>query len=136
MRLLITRIDDSGKQTIGRMYALDENDASVKDYPTLELPWEDNETNVSCIPVGEYQVIKRWSPKFDNHFHILDVEGRSYILIHKGNYYTDIRGCILIGKDLSDINKDGELDVTSSAVAMSELLEIMPERFTLTILKQ
>ena len=48
---------------------------------------------------------------------------RSEILIHKGNYYTDILGCILIGSDLADINKDGLLDVTNSKNSVRRLME-------------
>lgn len=136
MRLLLERIDGSKVQTIGRMYALDKNDTSVYNCPTLELPWRENKNSISCIPEGTYKVVKRISKKFGEHFHVLDVEGRSYILIHKGNYYTDIRGCILVGKDLSDINRDGHIDVVSSGSAMEDLLKIMPEEFTLTIIRQ
>jgi len=53
-----------------------------------------------------------------------NVPNRSEILIHKGNYHSDILGCILIGNDLSDINKDGYLDVTSSKKAIKELLKL------------
>ena len=136
MRILLERINDNGTQTIGRMNVLDESGSSVFDCHTLELPWKDNNNNVSCIPVGEYKVVKRYSPKYGNHFHVTGVPGRSYILIHKGNYFTDIRGCILVGTGVSDINRDGQIDVTSSGVAMKELLKIMPKEFTLTILEK
>jgi len=51
-----------------------------------------------------------------------DVEDRTEILVHSGNYYTDILGCILIGTDLQDINGDGYLDVINSRVAMNNLM--------------
>lgn len=133
MRLLLERIDDSGVQTIGRMFVLDNEDMSEYDCHTLELPWRDNKNSISCIPEGEYQVVKRTSPKFGRHFHILGVPGRSYILIHQGNYHSDIRGCVLVGKDLKDINKDGHIDVVHSKKAMTDLLLLMPDRFTLQV---
>jgi signal peptidase I len=133
MELLLTRIDDSGVQTIGKMYALDDYGAIKYMCDTLELPWKENQRNISCIPPGKYDVVKRKSSKFGNHFHVKGVPDRSYILIHKGNYYTDIRGCILVGEDLADINKDGHMDVTSSSATMKDLLSIMPDKFTLTI---
>lgn len=136
MKLLIERIDDSGVQTLGKMYVLDNNNSIEFSCDTLELPWKDNKRNVSCVPSGDYKVVKRYSPKFGNHFHLTNVKNRSYILIHKGNYYTDIRGCILVGSDLTDINKDGHLDVISSGNTMNKLLKIMPDKFDLTIVQK
>jgi hypothetical protein len=136
MDLLLERVYGTKVQTIGRLYVLDSDKTIKYSCDTLELPWKENKRNVSCIPAGKYKVKKRYSPKFGNHFHVTEVENRSYILIHKGNYYTDIRGCILVGRDLSDINNDNNLDVVSSGAAMSDLLKIMPDEFTLTIVEQ
>lgn len=101
---------------------------------TLELGWKENKRNISCIPLGEYTVTKRISSKYGEHFHILDVEDRSYILIHAGNFYSDIRGCILVGEDFKDLNKDGLLDITNSRQTMKQLLKVLPETFDLTII--
>lgn len=136
MKLLIERVDDSGVQTLGKMYVLNESNGIQFSCDTLELPWKDNKNSISCIPTGEYEVKKRYSPKFGNHFHLTNVKDRSYILIHKGNYHTDIRGCILVGSDLADINSDGHLDVTSSGTTMNKLLKIMPDKFDLTIVQE
>ena len=40
--------------------------------------------------------------------------GRSGVCIHKGNYFTQILGCIIVGDSHTDINKDGYKDVTNS----------------------
>lgn len=64
---------------------------------TLELPWKNNERKVSCIPVGRYRLTQRHSPKFGHHYHLQDVPGRSFILIHTGNTARDIEGCVLVG---------------------------------------
>lgn len=109
------------------------DDQTVFTCKTLELPWRDNQYQISCIPKGNYNVVRRWSEKYGNHFHVLGVPGRNYILIHVGNYYTEIRGCILVGTSHTDINRDGYRDVTSSKVTMNRLLELMPKSFTLTI---
>ena len=132
--LLIERYDHGTKQTLGRLFAL-ENGQAVYNCHTLELPWKNNAFQVSCIPPGTYKVVKRYSEKFKNHFHITDVTGRTYILIHSGNYYTDILGCILVGKGLADINKDGLKDVTQSRNALADLLALMPNEFELKIVK-
>lgn len=92
---------------------------------TLELSWNDNKNNISCIPEGTYKVVKRNSPKYGDHFHILNVPNRDYILIHHGNYHTDIKGCILVGSKHQDINKDGLSDVIESKKTMNDLNKIM-----------
>lgn len=81
---------------------------SVQRFYTLELPeLFDGQPNVPdkcCIPAGTYPVIRLWS----NHFgtmmpHVENVEDRSAIEIHYGNFPGDVLGCILVGnKRLSD----------------------------------
>jgi hypothetical protein len=62
---------------------------------TIELPWKDNETKVSCIPEGKYFIKKRYSKKFQWHLEILDVENRSLILFHPANNaQKELNGCI------------------------------------------
>jgi len=132
MELLIERYPHSKKETIGSGFVLD-NDFIKYEFLTLELPWKDNQRRVSCIPIGEYTVVKRWSKKFGNHFHVLDVPNRDYILIHKGNYHTDILGCILPGDDLDDINDDNEVDVINSTKTLNKLIKLLPSEFKLRI---
>lgn len=132
MKGTIDRLVHEHEQTLGRFHLYD-GEKEVFSCATLELPNRENKTNVSRIPEGKYEVVKRWSQKFGDHLHILDVKDRSYILIHIGNYYTDIEGCILFGDDFSDINKDGYKDVTSSGDTLDELLDILEDRFELTI---
>ena len=136
MKLLISRYNDSKKQTIGNGYVLDDNDFIKYEFSTLELSWKNNKKRESCIPIGDYKVKKRYSKKFGNHFHVQNVKDRSYILIHKGNYYTDILGCILVGNDLRYINGDNEIDVINSTKTMKELLKILPNEFNLCIVNQ
>jgi hypothetical protein len=65
---------------------------------TLERPWRDNETNVSCIPPTEYICRRVHSPKFGETFEVQGVERRSHILFHKGNTIENTKGCILVGE--------------------------------------
>jgi Family of unknown function (DUF5675) len=65
---------------------------------TLERPWRDNETNVSCIPPTEYLCRRVKSDKFGETFEVQGVERRSHILFHKGNTIADTKGCILVGE--------------------------------------
>lgn len=74
---------------------------------TIELPWKDNQSNISCIPDGEYKMIWNYSNTFKRYMYmILNVQGRSGIRIHSGNYAgdksldyrSDSLGCPLLGK--------------------------------------
>ena len=129
MKITLKRITDDGVQTLGHLHL-----GNGKVYQTLELAWKNNERQRSCIPKGTYKVRKRTSKKYAEHFHILNVPNRDFILLHHGNYHTDILGCILPGKGLADLNKDGRLDVTSSRQAMKELLAALPNNFELEII--
>ena len=62
---------------------------------TIELPWKNNETKVSCIPEGKYFIKKRYSKKFQWHLEILKVKNRSLILFHPANNaLQELNGCI------------------------------------------
>ena len=62
---------------------------------TIELPWRENETRVSCIPEGKYFIKKRYSQKFQWHLEVLDVKNRSLILFHPANNaLLELNGCI------------------------------------------
>ncbi len=133
-KLIIKRISDNGKQTIGKATLYDCN-TKVFEFVTLEPPWRNNEKQVSCIPAGVYKVIPRKSPKYGNHYHVQDVLLREWVLIHFGNYAKDSTGCILVGKRFSDINGDGQIDIASSKVTLEKLLHFAPEGFTMEIIK-
>ena len=135
MQFILTRIEDDGFQTIGDLQVF-EHDTKILSCKTLELPYKDNERNISCIPEGKYKVVHRTSDKYGKHFHILDVPNRSYILIHVANYVTQLRGCIAVGSEHIDINGDGLLDVINSRSTLKTLLEIAPKEFTLIIKKK
>jgi len=62
---------------------------------TIELPWKNNETKVSCIPEGKYLLQKRYSNKFKWHLELVDVKSRSFILFHPANNaLKELNGCI------------------------------------------
>lgn len=62
---------------------------------TIELPWKNNQPQISCIPEGSYWISKRYSPRFEWHLHVQDVPERSMILIHPANHaMKELRGCI------------------------------------------
>ena len=102
-------------------------------FKTLKLPLKKQETRVSCQPTGIYTAKKHQSPKFKESFWLQNVPGRSEILMHVGNYTSDILGCILPGDRHTDINGDGIMDVANSKKTMSELYKLMPDEFQITI---
>lgn len=129
----LTRLIDDGNQTLGVLTLFDGLD-KIFECKTLELPWKDNKTNVSCVPKSVYKVLHRTSEKYKKHFILQDVRDRRYILIHQGNFNTDTRGCILIGSSFRQVNNDSLLDITSSKRTLSQLLEATEgEVFELTI---
>ena len=102
-------------------------------FVTLELPWKNNQRRISCIPPGTYKGVKRTSPKYGLHVHILDVPGRDLILMHNANYVTQLEGCVAVGEAIKDINADGTLDVTNSVKTLKKLVSLLPDSFTIII---
>lgn len=133
MQAIITRQKSDKKQTLGRLELFDVEGKKVFECKTLELPDLNNLRQKSCIPKGEYTITPRTSPKYGLHFLINNVPNRDTILIHYGNYNTDILGCILVGATHADINGDGFPDVTSSKLTLNKLLKHAPKGFTLII---
>jgi hypothetical protein len=97
--ITLIRVATSEKGTFGVLIDQEENMPFAL---TLELPWEDNQVNISCIPPGIYLCDTVNSPRFGYTFQVSHVEGRSHILFHRGNYKKDTKGCILIGEQFED----------------------------------
>lgn len=134
--ITIVRKSDDGVQTLGDGMITDAYMAPLYQFHTLELPWKNNQRRISCIPAGDYEIEKRYSQKYGWHLHVLDVPGRDFILIHPGNFHTDILGCILPGEAHIDINGDRRPDVVKSRTAMKEIMKLMPNRGYLKIIYQ
>jgi Family of unknown function (DUF5675) len=70
------------------------------------------------IPLGTYGIEIRYSPRFKRPLpHLLDVPGRSDILIHSGNWPRDTEGCLLVGQTL------GKDMILSSRLALDPLIQ-------------
>lgn len=62
---------------------------------TIELPWEDNLPQHSCIPEGRYELKKRYSTRFGQHLLVERVKERELILLHPANdALKELKGCI------------------------------------------
>lgn len=131
MNVTITRNSDNGTETLGTLVAT-ANGATFT-CNTLELPWKDNQHDISCIPKGIYQAsIQPFH--ISSEYELSLTAPRTGIFIHAGNYYKDSLGCILLGVKPSDINSDGQVDVTASALTLQAFKSFMHnQNFTLTI---
>ncbi len=62
---------------------------------SIELPWLQNQRNISCIPEGRYELKERYTPQRGTHLIVTDVPKRSGILFHPANNaLTELLGCI------------------------------------------
>jgi len=104
--------------TIGRL--------SIADFQcfTLELADLNNQSNRSCIPEGVYNYETYNSPKHGEVLLLLEVENRSYIEVHAGNFTRQIRGCILVGDSVKWIDSDSIPDVSNSKNTLKKLLKL------------
>ena len=88
---------------------------------TIELPWNNNRRNISCIPEDTYEVEPRFSKRFKHHLILKDVKGRSFILFHPANdALKELQGCIAPVTYLSGIGKG-----IYSKNAMQKLLSLV-----------
>lgn len=119
MQLRLVRVAENNGATKGALCF--DNEPELL---TLELPWLDNETKLSCIPEGKYRVSLQFSQRFQRPlFKIMDVPGRSGILFHSGNTVRDIEGCILIGQRFGHL--DGFPAVLNSQKALDRFFTLM-----------
>jgi len=98
---------------------------------TLELPWRDNQKQISCIPPGEYDVEIRNSNKYGRVYWVRKVPNRTYILMHSGNYAGDkskgfkthVMGCILLGQKTGFLG--GQRAVLNSRITVRRFVDEM-----------
>ncbi|TVZ60368.1 hypothetical protein NA63_2921 [Flavobacteriaceae bacterium MAR_2010_105] len=88
---------------------------------TIELPWKGNRRTVSCIPEGVYELVPRYSTKFNHHLLVKGVAERSLILIHPANdALKELEGCIAPVTYLCGLGKG-----TQSKSALQKLLSLV-----------
>ncbi len=108
---------------------------------TLEENWRDNEKGLSCIPAGSYLCRRRNTPQHGDTFEVMDVPGRTAILIHSGNTEADTEGCILLGKEYSTIRArddqsgliEVQLAVLNSKMAFIQFMLLTGDRETFAL---
>lgn len=99
---------------------------------TGELPWRDNRSDVSCIPVGMYQARQTFSPRFrTNLYELFGVPKRFACRIHSANlmgdvtkgYRSQLNGCIALGQKLGWM--DGQRAVLISRPAVYDFTKAL-----------
>lgn len=91
---------------------------------TFELPYKDNEHDISCVLQGTYPIIPNTS---DKPWRLCNVPNRTAIDMHAGNTIADSLGCILLGFQFSPNC------ILHSVDAVNYCKKILPEKFDLTI---
>ena len=120
LSLTLYRLTTSNSGTLGVLYG--PNGVICK---VMEPPWRNNRRNVSCIPTGVYTVnyLRRSaSGKYRDVYHIIGVENRGGILIHKGNLVSDTFGCLLPGMKYGLLRR--RLAVLGSKTAVNKIHRI------------
>ena len=123
--MLLLRTDTSDEGTFGVLVFDDQY------IYTGELPWRNNQPNISCIPEGKYAVRMRVSPRYGRVYEITNVPNRSHILFHQANYCgdkdlgyrADVRGCVATGLKRGKLA--GQQVVLASRTARRRLETIM-----------
>jgi hypothetical protein len=83
---------------------------------TIELPWNHNAPQVSCIPEGRYALQKRYSPRFGIVLQVMRVPGRADILIHAANNaLRELKGCIA---PVSVVTGEGQGERSKAALSL------------------
>jgi hypothetical protein len=133
MKIVVRRQFSNQNQTLGQLSVINDNDVEIFVCKTLELPFLGNKRRISAIPCGKYEVKQRYSSKYGYHLSVLNVPNRDNILIHQGNFFSDILGCILVGTHLQDIGKGSDLDILRSRDTLKLLVSLLPDTTTLIV---
>jgi len=123
--IFVHRNTDTTVEALGALTVPDQHFGCL----TLERPDKNNQRGISCIPKGSYDWVKIAATQKIPYEHILinNVPGRSGVCIHSANYVHQLEGCIAVGQTYADMNKDGQLDVTSSKDTFLKLMAVLPK---------
>lgn len=103
---------------------------------TLELPWLNNQPNISCVVEGVYTLSLHHSPTHGACLALsaaslgVTIAGpslRSHCLIHKANAASQLQGCIAPGLKFGclDVGHGMEWAVLQSTAALAELIHLV-----------
>lgn len=111
--LQLERQEEKNNTTFGKLFLVDENnpwhcEKSAFLCHTIERPWRNNQTGISCIRPGLYGFTflpRSGSGKYRRVYHLdeQDTAPRSQILIHAANWWHELRGCIAPNTWVDDV---------------------------------
>ena len=91
---------------------------------SIELPWRNNQKEISCIPEGNYALRRRCSEHFGWHLELMDVPGRELILMHPANHaMKELKGCIA---PVTELTGDGEGIMSRAVFSKIKMLVFPP----------
>lgn len=82
----------------GTFGTLEDADKNLPLALTLELPYKNNQKDISCIPVGEYTCTYENSPRLKRKCWKVNIATREGILFHPANLASELKGCIALGE--------------------------------------
>lgn len=137
--ITLTRLESSNQGTFGDFSLI--RNGTLESFYSGELPWRDNQSNLSCIPKGTYKVaLVDWLKHNKKVYMVQGVKGRGGILIHSANYMgdmekgykTQLKGCIALGERLGIM--EGQKALLMSAPAIRRFYNLLNgESFELEI---
>jgi uncharacterized protein DUF5675 len=105
---------------------------------TVEDDWKDNQRNESCIPNGEYELVRTIYHKHKiETFEVVDVPNRDRCLVHTANTEEDVQGCIGVGmrpgtfsvvdEDDPQKRRKNKRGVVDSRIAFGKFMEALSQ---------
>ncbi|HFQ5008869.1 TPA: DUF5675 family protein [Vibrio vulnificus] len=116
--LNLRRIKQHGETTLGKLTI----EGVDKSWFVLEPGGPDSivEGSDKRISAGTYQMKPFDGGTYKNVYELKNVPGRTYILMHSGNYHENTEGCLMPGKSWG-VMSDSHYYVNNSKVALSEI---------------
>jgi hypothetical protein len=99
----LVRKASTANSTMGEMFNPDGSHLCF----TCELPWLNNQPEKSCVPAASYTCIPHDSPAHPDTWELENVPGRTNILIHNGNFFFQLLGCIAVGSSIGPLEYIG-----------------------------
>jgi hypothetical protein len=108
MEIRVKRIARKDGYTIGKMYingayfcdTLEDTDRGLSDSMQVNEMLAKKRKGITAIPIGKYDVILTFSPKFKRVLPLLlNVKCYEGVRIHHGNTQASTEGCLLVGEN-------------------------------------
>ena len=129
VKVTLERTESTDEGTFGRIVL------GERVFYTLELPWRDNQSNISCIPLGIYRWVWGFSSRFKRPMYLaIGVENRTGVRIHSANlagdtergFKSQLNGCIALGDPIGRLGN--QRAILLSAKATREFEQLMDRK--------